>query len=163
MGCSASSCTPNTSKHISRWVFTFNFLFFYSISRIKQLHPWAHQAHLFIAFTRHFSQNYKTITQNTNSMKFAPKVDVKYTQIWIHSPDRSDSERYSAVEKVPRKIRGKCLTEEMEEKSIENLLGLTLPQIYLLKVTCIYSSSSSWHFCLFWLHTKLWLLFCVSI
>ena len=32
------------------------------------------------------------------------------------------------------------MTEEMEEKSIENLLGLTVPQIYLLKV-CIFSLS----------------------
>ena len=52
-------------------------------------------------------------------------------------PKRNDSETYGAVEKMTqhRKMKGKGLTEETEGKSIENLLGLTRPQIYLLKVT----------------------------
>ena len=52
-------------------------------------------------------------------------------------PKRKDSESCGALEKVThhRKMKGKGLTEETEGKSIENLLGLTPPQIYLLKVT----------------------------
>ena len=51
-------------------------------------------------------------------------------------PKRKDSESCGALEKVTyhRKMKGKGLTEETEGKSIENLLGLTRPQIYLLKV-----------------------------
>ena len=50
------------------------------------------------------------------------------------SPGREDSGSYGALEKVPKKMKGKGLVEEIEENRIENLLGLTLPQIYLLKV-----------------------------